>query len=312
MMKKTPKIFLTGHNGMVGSGLFEQLIGSGYTNVITRRSTQLDLRNQTVVFDFIDSIKPDIVIHTAARVGGIQANINNPVSFLSDNVSMNFNLIDACVKNEVKNFVFLGSSCMYPKDYQNPLKEEYILKAPLEPTNEGYALSKITGAKYCEYVNDQYSWNYKTIIPCNLYGEKDHFEPNRSHLVAAVINKLFEAKQKSEKEVEIWGDGTARREFLYVKDLVKFISSNIDRLDKLPNYINVGYGKDFSVNEYYEMIADLIGYEGSFTHDLTKPTGMKFKLMDSSKAFNLGWEPSFKIKEGLSKTINYYKNEVRK
>ena len=311
-MDKNSKIYITGHNGMLGSALLNELELKGYTNVIKIDSTHLDLRKQIDVIDFIESIKPTFVIHTAARVGGIQANISNPVSFLSDNISMNFNLIDACVKTKVKNFIFLGSSCMYPKDYQNPLKEEYILKAPLEATNEGYALSKITGAKFCEYVHDQYSWNYKTIIPCNLFGEKDHFDPNRSHLVAAVINKLYEAKQKGEKEVTIWGDGTARREFLYVKDLVRFISNNIDRLDNLPKYINVGYGEDFSVNEYYEMIADLIGYEGSFNHDFSKPTGMKYKLMDSSKAFGLGWKPNFSIIEGLFNTLKFYRNEVRK
>lgn len=310
-MDKNSKIYLTGHNGMVGISLLKKIYEQGYTNIVIKSSSELDLRNQSAVNDFIKSVKPDLVIHTAAKVGGIQANINNPVSFLSDNMAMNFNLLDACVSAEVENFLFLGSSCMYPKDYQNPLKEEYILNAPLEPTNEGYALSKISGAKYCEYVNNEYGWNYKTIIPCNLFGENDHFESSRSHLLAAIIDKTFEAKEKGYDSITIWGDGTARREFLYVKDLARFIVESIQTINKLPNYLNVGYGKDFSVNEYYKMVADILEYQGEFKHDLTKPTGMKYKLMDSSKAREIGWEPQYSVKEGLLETCKYYEHEIR-
>lgn len=310
-MNKNDKIYLTGHNGMVGSFILQELNKEGYTNVIKRSSSELDLRKQTAVHDFIKSVKPDLVIHTAAKVGGIQANISNPVSFLSDNMAMNFNLLDACVSAAVKNVIFLGSSCMYPKDYQNPLKEEYILNGPLEPTNEGYALSKISGAKYCEYINKEYSWNYKTIIPCNLFGEKDHFESNRSHLLAAIIDKTFEAKEKGHESITIWGDGSARREFLYVRDLTRFIVQSIKIIKKLPDYLNVGYGKDFSVNEYYRMVADILGFEGDFKHDLTKPTGMKYKLMDSSKAKGLGWDPQYTVRKGLIETCKYYENEIK-
>lgn len=311
-MQKTKKIFLTGHNGMVGSSLQRELENAGYSNIVTMNSQELDLRKQADVDKFINTIKPDLVIHTAAKVGGIHANINNPVEFLSDNISINFNLIDASLKANVKDFLFFGSSCMYPKDYQNPLKEEYLLCAPLEPTNEGYALSKISGAKYCEYINKQFKLNYKTIIPCNLFGEKDHFDPKRSHLVAAIIYKLTEAKKNKQDKIEIWGDGSARREFLYVKDLSFFIINNVERLNEFPDYLNLGYGKDFSVNEYYQIVADLIEYKGSFEHDTSKPAGMKFKLMDSTKAYELGWQPKTNIIDGISNTINYYLNDIRK
>lgn len=311
-MNRKSKIYVTGHRGMVGSAIVENLKAHGYTNLITATSKNLDLRIQANVEHFIKNNRPEYVIHTAAKVGGIQANVTSPVEFLNDNIQINSNIMSSCLNNNVENFLFLGSSCMYPKDYKNPLKEEYILNAPLEPTNEGYALSKIVGAKFCEYVHQKYALNYKTIIPCNLFGEKDHFLPNRSHLLAAIIDKMYKAKAENEESVTIWGEGTARREFLYVKDLADFIVENLDSLSEFPDLLNIGYGKDYSVKEYYEMIGDIMNYEGRFEYDLSKPTGMKFKLIDSSKATKLGWEPKHSLKDALIKTCNYYENEIGK
>lgn len=311
-MNRKIKIYVTGHRGMVGSAIVKNLKAHGYTNLITATSKNLDLRIQANVEHFIKNNRPEYVIHTAAKVGGIQANVTSPVEFLNDNIQINSNIMSSCLNNNVENFLFLGSSCMYPKDYKNPLKEEYILNAPLEPTNEGYALSKIVGAKFCEYVHQKYGLNYKTIIPCNLFGEKDHFLPNRSHLLAAIIDKMYKAKAENEESVTIWGEGTARREFLYVKDLADFIVENLDSLSEFPDLLNIGYGKDYSVKEYYEMIGDIMNYKGRFEYDLSKPTGMKFKLIDSSKATKLGWEPKHSLKDALIKTCNYYENEIGK
>lgn len=250
--------------------------------------------------------EPDFVVLAAAKVGGIQANVADPVGFLVENLEINNNVICAALAAGVNNLLYMGSSCMYPKDYNNPLKEEYLLAAPLEPTNEGYALAKISGAKLCEYCRKQYGVNYKTLIPCNLYGPGDHFKPGLSHLVAAIVDKIHKAKKNGEESVEIWGDGSARREFLYVDDLASFVCDSLPILDRLPDYLNVGYGRDHSVLEYYQIAADALDYAGRFTFDTTKPVGMATKLLDSSLAYDYGWKPGTAPDEGIRKTYEYY------
>ena len=206
----------------------------------------------------------------------------------------------------VQYLIYIGSSCMYPKDFDKRLKEEHLLAAPLEPTNEGYALAKISGAKLCEYCSKQYGVHYKSLIPCNLYGPGDHFDPRSSHLIAAIIEKIHRAKTRGEETIPVWGDGSARREFLYVDDLVDFICDFLSFTDKLPNYLNVGYGKDFTVLEYHRIAAEVMGYDGEFTFDTSRPVGMSWKLLDSTRAYEFGWNPKTSLKEGIRKTYDYY------
>lgn len=274
--------------------------------IISPARPECDLREKAEVEDLFNDHRFDLVIHSAAKVGGIQANINDPVGFLTENVSMNMNVIETAFNAGVKDLIFLGSSCMYPRDLQRPLREGDLLTAPLEPTNEGYALSKIVGAKLCEYLSRMYGVNYRTLIPCNLFGPGDAFDENRSHLIAAAIEKVHRAVKDGCEQVVIWGDGTARREFLFVEDLSEFIIQVSDHLDKVDAFLNVGYGSDFSVNDYYRFVADAMDYHGQFIHDLTRPVGMKYKLMDSSKANRLGWLPKTKMPEGIESTVNHY------
>lgn len=250
--------------------------------------------------------KPEVVILTAAKVGGIQANINDPVGFLVENMRISSNVITAALGAGVQHLIYIGSSCMYPKDHEVRLKEEHLLAAPLEPTNEAYALAKISGAKLCEYCSRQYGVDYKTLIPCNLYGPGDRFDPASSHLIAAIIDKIYKAKAKGEDSITIWGDGSARREFLYAEDLADFICDSLGFLDKLPNYLNVGYGKDHTVLEYYSFAAEVLGYDGKFAFDTSKPVGMSAKLLDSGHAYQYGWNPKTAPEDGIRKTYDYY------
>ncbi len=276
-------------------------------------SKDLDCRDQAQTHAWLSSHTYDLIIHCAARVGGIKANMANPVEFLADNLLMNTNLIEESRKAGVPNFIFIGSSCMYPRDYKNPLKESYVLEAPLEPTNEGYALSKISGARHCDYISRQYGMTYKTLMPSNLYGPGDHFDAEKSHLIAAILMKVHKAKEAGEDSVEIWGDGTARREFLYVDDISDFILTSADKLEEFPALLNVGKGHDYTVNEYYEAAAEIVGYKGKFTHKLDAPVGMMRKLMDSSIAEKqYGWNPKTDLKTGLARTYEYYLSERKK
>jgi GDP-L-fucose synthase len=232
------------------------------------------------------------------------------VGFLAENLRINANVICSALDAGVRRLIYIGSSCMYPRDYRNPLKEEYILAAPLEPTNEGYALAKIAGAKLCEYCNAQYGTAYKTLIPCNLYGPGDDFSAGSSHLIAAIIDKMHGAKTNGENEVVIWGDGSARREFLYVEDLADYICRCLEFMDDLPDFLNVGYGRDFSVLEYYRTAAEVIGFDGDFAFDTSKPVGMTTKLLDSTRAREFGWNPSTTPQEGIEKTYGYYLSRI--
>ena len=304
------RILITGGNGMVGKNILEHQKASNY-EILAPSSSELNLRNFESVDNYIKQHKPDIIIHAAGLVGGIQANMARPVDFLVYNLDMGRNIIMAAKENGVKYFLNMASSCMYPREAQNPLQEELILKGELEPTNEGYAIAKVVATRLCEYiVKENPELQYKTVIPCNLYGKYDKFSPEHSHMVPAVIKKIYEAKQNNATEIDIWGDGLARREFMYTGDLADFVFYALDNFEKMPQNINVGLGFDYTINEYYEAIAEAIGFTGKFVHDLSKPIGMKQKLIDDSKLKQFGWKHQTSLKEGIKNTLNYFKTEV--
>lgn len=304
------KILVTGGNGMVGKNILEHQKAANY-EILAPSSTELNLRNFDSVDNYIKQNKPDIIIHAAGLVGGIQANMARPVDFLVYNLDMGKNIIMAAKENGVKYFLNMASSCMYPREAQNPLQEELILKGELEPTNEGYAIAKVVATRLCEYiVKENPALQYKTVIPCNLYGKYDKFSPEHSHMVPAVIKKIYEAKQNNASEIDIWGDGLARREFMYTGDLADFVFYALDNFEKMPQNINVGLGFDYTINEYYQAIADAIGFTGKFVHDLSKPIGMKQKLIDDSKLKQFGWQHQTSLQEGIKKTLDYFKKEV--
>ena len=301
-MNKT--VLITGSTGMVGRNATDKLLEIGF-DVLTPTRNELDLMDSREVSNYFKSNKIDIVIHAAGLVGGIQANIEKPYSFLSVNAQIALNVINASIETGIERLINLGSSCMYPKDCQDVLTEDLILTGPLEQTNEGYAIAKIMASKLCDYAQSEFGLSYKTLIPCNLYGKYDNFHPLKSHMIPAVIRKVHEASIIN-SSVEIWGTGEARREFMFVEDLIDFILWSIDNYDQLPSMINVGLGHDFSIKEYYQSIAEVIGYKGDFTYDLSKPEGMKRKLCSIQKQSQLGWEPKYSLKEGLEKTYQFY------
>jgi len=305
------KILITGSSGMVGRNIAEFPKSKAYT-ILTPSSRELDLLDRKSVDEYLELNKPNMIIHCAGIVGGIQANIANPVKFLVDNTQMGLNIIMGAYGAEIKNFINMSSSCMYPREAINPLEEELILKGELEPTNEGYAISKITSTRLCEYIyREDNSFHYKTVIPCNLYGKYDKFDSKHSHMLPAVIKKIDEAKKNNQKTLDIWGDGTARREFMYAEDLADFIYYALDNFDEMPQNINVGLGKDYTINEYYQAISEVIGYEGDFIHDLSKPIGMKQKLIDDTKLKEFGWKHKTSLNEGIEKIYEYYLKEVK-
>ena len=304
------KILLTGGSGMVGRNILN-LNQDHKIKFLHPTRTELNLLNAESVHSYLLKNKPDLVIHAAGKVGGIQANINEPISYMYENMIMGQHLIYYSNIIGVPALLNLGSSCMYPKNAKNPLSEDQILTGKLEPTNEGYALSKISAAKLCEYiVQENPNMIYKTIIPCNLYGEYDNFSKDTSHLIPAIIAKTFHAVKNNEQNIEIWGDGESRREFMLASDLAEFIYFAINNLESLPNTLNVGLGYDFSINDYYEEIANLLGFAGSFKYDLTKPVGMRQKLTNIDKLSKLGWEAPSSLSEGLSRTIRHYRKDV--
>tara|TARA_B110000259_G_C14020513_1_gene402881 strand:+ start:1303 stop:2229 length:927 start_codon:yes stop_codon:yes gene_type:complete len=304
------KILLTGGSGMVGKNILEYSKKEEYT-FLAPSSKELNLLEYNSVDTFIKENNPEFIIHAAGKVGGIQANIAAPVNFLVDNMDMGRNIIMAAKNNSIKNFLNLSSSCMYPRNAENPLSEDLILKGELEPTNEGYAIAKAMTTRLCEYImKEDLDKNYKTVIPCNLYGKYDKFDPKNSHMIPAVIRKIHEAKELGSAEIDIWGDGLARREFMYAADLANFIFYAIPNFKEMPQNINVGLGKDYSINEYYKSIANIIGFKGSFVHDLTKPIGMKQKLIDDTRLKTFGWSSKTSLQEGLMKTFEFYKKTL--
>jgi GDP-L-fucose synthase len=301
------KILVTGAAGMVGRNLSEGIKKSG-AQLLAPNRKDLDLFNYEQTENYLKRHSPDMIVHCAGRVGGIQANMAKPVSFLVENIDINRNLFLAAKNTGVKKAINLASSCLYPRSGENPLTEELILKGELEPTNEGYAIAKIFALKLCQYIERENSeFQYKTLIPCNLYGPYDKFSPDSSHLVPAIIQKIDQAIKQNQSEVEIWGDGTARREFMYVGDLVLCLLKGIENFDTLPRVMNVGIGKDYSVNEYYQSAAKTMGYKGRFIHNLEKPVGMKQKLVSTAKADAWGWKSQYSLQVGLEKTIEFYR-----
>lgn len=299
------KIFITGGSGMVGKNLINFLKTNTNHTLLSPSSSQLDILDFNSIKKYIQKEEPDVIIHCAGYVGGIQANIKHPYTFLQKNIILGANLIEAAILNQVPKLINLGSSCMYPKDLDRELKEKDILTGKLEPTNEGYAVAKIAVAKLCEFAKKEFKLNYKTIIPCNLYGKWDKFDPENSHMIPAVIRKIHLSKYKNE-QVEIWGDGSARREFMYVEDLADFINYSLNKYHLLETYTNVGLGYDYSILEYYKEIASVVKYKGDFKFDLTKPSGMKKKLCSIEIQKKIGWIPKHNLKQGLTKTYKFF------
>jgi len=303
------KVLITGANGMVGKNLVERLTLNKNLELLTPKRSVLNLLDQDAVIAYMHEHQPDIVFHLAAKVGGIQANINEPVEFLVENTLMNTHVIMGAAHAGVKQLLNLGSSCMYPRG-RDVLHESDMLTGELEPTNEGYALAKVMAARLCQYITKSKRLTYKTIVPCNIYGRYDHFDAVRSHMVPAVIRKLHEAKVRGDSEVSIWGDGESRREFMYVEDLIDFLVWAMSHMQELPDMVNVGLGVDYSINEYYRVGAEVIGYTGAFTHDLSKPAGMRRKMMDVSLSQDLGWTAATSLRDGVEKTYEHYLREV--
>ena len=303
-MKKTIKIYIAGHKGMVGSAVWRALKKRGYTNLLGKTSCELDLRNQQEVVNFYNQEKPEVVIDSAAKVGGIQANKDYPYPFLMENMQIQNNLIDCALKTGVEKFIFLGSSCIYPKFAPQPIKEEYLLTDSLEPTNEWYAIAKIAGVKTCQAIRKQFNKDYVSLMPTNLYGYFDNFDLETSHVLPAMIRKFHDAKLKN-TSVKLWGSGKPRREFLFVDDMAEAVVYAIE--NKLTDYLyNVGSGKDITIKELAETIQKVVGHKGNIFWDSTKPDGTPRKLMDVSKMKELGWEYSTELKKGIEKTYSWF------
>lgn len=296
------KILLTGARGFVGRNILEFLRDSH--EVLSPSRKDLDLLNGEHVCDYLRRHSPDMVIHAAGRVGGLAANAGHNYTFFHDNLLMGVNLIKA--SSSIPFFFNLGSSCIYPKDRDGTLKEEDLMTGPLEPTNEGYAMGKLSVMKMGEFLSEESGTNFRTIIPCNLYGPYDNFDPDHAHLIPSVITKVHDAAL-SRTGIEIWGTGEARREFMYVSDLIDFIGFAVEHPDRIPIRVNVGYGQDHSVKDYYNAVCQVVGYSVDYSHDLTKPTGMKRKLTDISVAKSLGWEPRVGLAEGIERTYEYFR-----
>ncbi len=308
-MERSDKIFVAGHRGMVGSAMVRTLATHGYANVVTRDRAELDLRNGGAVSDFFAEEKPDVVVFAAAKVGGIQANIDQPVEFLLDNLQMQNNVISAAYENGVRKLLFLGSSCIYPRLAPQPIPETALLSGPLEPTNDAYAIAKIAGIKLCQSYAREYGANFISPMPTNLYGPNDDFDLRSSHVVAGLIRKAHEAKIDVADELVVWGSGTPRRELLHVDDLASagvFLLENYDS----PEIINVGCGEDVSIRELAELICEIVGFTGELTWDKSKPDGTPRKLLDVSKLSALGWRPRIALRDGLASTYEWFLRNV--
>lgn len=304
-MNKNSKIYIAGHRGMVGSAIWRALLAKGYTNLLGITSEELDLRDQMAVNNFIIEEKPVAIIDAAARVGGIMANSQFPYQFLMENMQIQNNLIQAAHDNNVKKFIFLGSSCIYPKFATQPLKEEYLLTGSLEPTNEGYAIAKISGVKLCEFIRNQFGKDFVSLMPTNLYGAYDNFDLKTSHVLPAMLRKFHEAKVNKNTPVKLWGSGTPMREFLLVDDLAKAVVFSLE--NKLPEHLyNVGSGTDVSIKKLAELIQKVVGHKGEIIWDSSKPDGTPRKLMDVTKLKELGWKAEVELRKGIEMTYAWY------
>jgi len=302
------KIYIAGHRGMVGSAIHRNLQKKGYTNFVTRTSTELDLRNQKAVDDFFEKEKPDYVFLAAAKVGGIQANNVYRADFIYENLMIQNNVVHAAYKNKVKKLMFLGSSCIYPKLAPQPLKEEYLLSGYLEDTNEPYAIAKIAGIKLCESYKRQYGCDFISVMPTNLYGPNDNYNLNNSHVLPALIRKFHDAKEKKEPFVEMWGTGTPMREFLHADDMADACVFLMNTYSG-DQFVNIGTGVDLTIKDLALLIKKIVGYEGEIKHDLTKPDGTPRKLMDVSYLHSLGWKHKIELEEGIKAVYEDFKKK---
>ena len=304
-IRKTSRIYIAGHRGMVGSAVWRALTAAGYTNLLGKTSAELDLRDQAAVNDFIAKEKPDAIIDAAARVGGILANSENPYPFLMENLQIQNNLIDAAHNHNVQKFVFLGSSCIYPKLASQPLKEEYLLTGPLEPTNEWYAIAKIAGVKACDAIRKQFGKDFVSLMPTNLYGPHDNFDLKTSHVLPAMLRKFHEAKVNNNAPVTLWGSGSPLREFLHVDDMAQAVVFAVENVLSEHLY-NVGTGTDVTIKELAETIQMTVGHTGKIEWDTSKPDGTPRKLMDSAKMNGLGWKAEIELQKGIAATYKWF------
>ncbi len=310
-MDKNIKIYIAGHRGLVGSAIKQEFEKKGYTNLIYRTHSELDLTDSAAVAEFFEKEKPDWVVQAAAKVGGIYGNNTYPVEFMLENLKIQNNIIENAYKNNVKKLLFLGSSCIYPKETPQPMKEEHLLSGYLEKTNEGYALAKIIGIKLCNAYNREYGTNYMSVMPCNLYGLNDNYHPQNAHVIPMLIRRFHEAKEQGLKEVTVWGTGTPRREFLYSGDLaeaVVFLMENKDAKD-IGEFINIGSGYDMPIAEIANLVKETVGFEGKLVYDTSKPDGTMLKLMDVSRINALGWSAKTSLKDGLKIAYEDFKNK---
>jgi GDP-L-fucose synthase len=305
MISKKSKIYIAGHKGMVGRAIWRSLTVRGYSNLIGITSSELDLRDQTSVLSFFIKNKPEIVIDAAAKVGGILANSNYPYQFLMDNMLIQNNLIESSLKSSVKKFIFLGSSCIYPKMAPQPLREDYLLTSSLEATNEWYALAKITGVKACQAIRNQYGKDYVSLMPTNLYGTHDNFDLKTSHVLPAMLRKFHEAKIQNNAPVNLWGSGSPMREFLFVDDLAEAVLFSLN--NSLPDHLyNVGTGQEIAIKDLAGKIQEIVGHTGEIRWDETKPEGTPRKLLDTTKMHTLGWKHEVELEEGIKRTYKWF------
>ncbi len=307
MMDKNARIYVAGHKGMVGSAIIRELQRQGYNNLVTRIHTELDLTRQEAVEDFFKTEKPEYVFHPAGKVGGIVANNKLPADFMYENMMMEMNVIHSAFKAGVRKLEFLGSSCIYPKLAPQPMPESCLLTSALEPTNEAYALAKISGLKYCSYLNRQYGTDFISVMPTNLYGPNDNYHPEHSHVLPALIRRFHEAKESGATSVTCWGDGSPLREFLYVDDLANFCVFVMNNYSG-DETINAGTGKELTIKSLTELVAKVVGYEGEILWDTSKPNGTPRKLLDVSKATELGWKYKTELEEGIRRSYADFQN----
>ena len=308
-MHKSSQIYIPGHKGMVGSAVWRALEKAGYTNLIGKTSSEIDLRNQAEVNNFIATEKPDVIIDAAARVGGILANNDFPYQFLMENMQIQNNLIQAAHENDIQKFIFLGSSCIYPKLAPQPLKEEYLLTDSLEPTNEWYAIAKISGVKLCEAIRKQFGKDFVSLMPTNLYGSNDNFDLRTSHVLPAMMRKFHEAKENNNAPVTLWGTGTPMREFLQVDDLAKAVVFTVKNI--LPEHLyNIGTGTDVTIKQLAETIQKVVGHQGAIVWDSSKPDGTPRKLLDVSKINQLGWKAETDLQNGIETTYDWFLENI--
>jgi GDP-L-fucose synthase len=312
-MHKNARVFVAGHTGLLGSVLIKKLKDEGYIDIITKFHKELDLTNQKAVDDFFQKERPEYVFLAAGLVGGIMTNKTYPASFLHTNIVIQDNVFEAARKTDVKHLVFYGSSCMYPKNSPQPIKEENLMTGEIEDTSEGYAIAKISGTLACKTYNNQYKNNlFIALVPNSMYGPGDHFDPENSHVLSALIRKFHDAKIKGQKQVILWGSGTPKREFIFHEDVAEASIFAMNNAGKLKNiHYNIGSGVDYSINELAQMISVIVGYKGEIEWDISKPDGTPRKLLDSSRFLQLGWRPFTDIKDGIKTTYEWYKNNLQ-